>query len=71
VRKNAALTVLSIHHNMGEQLLPDGPELMDKFIKVKGWGGGHNPSSSVSPRDPSTPSFCRPRRTRVRGATRS
>jgi coatomer subunit beta len=32
VRRNAALAVFSIHKNFGEQLLPDGPELMEKFI---------------------------------------
>lgn len=32
VRRNAALAVYSIHRNFGEQLLPDGPELMEKFI---------------------------------------
>ena len=32
VRRNAALAVYSIHKNFGEQLLPDGPELMEKFI---------------------------------------
>lgn len=35
VRKNAALAVLNIHHNFGQDLLPDGPELIDKFIKVR------------------------------------
>jgi hypothetical protein len=34
VRKNAALAVLNIHHNFGSDLLPDGPELIDKFIRV-------------------------------------
>ena len=32
VRRNAALAVYSIHRNFGEQLLPDAPELMEKFI---------------------------------------
>jgi hypothetical protein len=32
VRRNAALAVYSIHKSYGEQLLPDGPELMEKFI---------------------------------------
>ena len=32
VRRNAALAVYSIHRNFGELLLPDGPELMEKFI---------------------------------------
>lgn len=32
VRRNAALAVYSIHKNFGEQLLPDGPELMERFI---------------------------------------
>ncbi len=32
VRRNAALAVYSIHRTFGEQLLPDGPELMEKFI---------------------------------------
>ena len=32
VRRNAALAVYSIHRHFGEQLLPDGPELMEKFI---------------------------------------
>ena len=32
VRRNAALTVYSVHRCFGEQLLPDGPELMEKFI---------------------------------------
>lgn len=32
VRRNAALAVYSIHKNFGEQLLPDGAELMEKFI---------------------------------------
>lgn len=32
VRRNAALAAFSIHKNFGEQLLPDGPEIMDKFI---------------------------------------
>jgi hypothetical protein len=26
------LAVYSVHKNFGEQLLPDGPELMEKFI---------------------------------------
>lgn len=32
VRRNAALAVFSIHKTFGEQLLPDAPELMEKFI---------------------------------------
>lgn len=32
VRRNAALAAYSIHKNFGEQLLPDGPEIMEKFI---------------------------------------
>ena len=32
VRRNAALCVYSIHKSFGEQLLPDGPELMERFI---------------------------------------
>lgn len=32
VRRNAALAVYSIHKTFGEQLLPDGPELMEAFI---------------------------------------
>jgi coatomer subunit beta len=32
VRRNAALAVYSIHKSFGDQLLPDGPELMEKFI---------------------------------------
>lgn len=32
VRRNAALAAYSIHKNFGEQLLPDGAELMEKFI---------------------------------------
>jgi coatomer subunit beta len=32
VRRNAALAAYSIHRNFGDQLLPDGPELMEKFI---------------------------------------
>jgi coatomer subunit beta len=32
VRRNAALAVYSIHKSFGELLLPDGPELMEKFI---------------------------------------
>ena len=35
VRRNAALAVYSIHRNFGEQLLPDGPELMEKFIAAE------------------------------------
>lgn len=35
VRRNAALCVYHIHKNFGEQLLPDGPELMEKFINVE------------------------------------
>lgn len=32
VRRNAALAVYSIHKHFGDQLLPDGAELMEKFI---------------------------------------
>lgn len=32
VRRNAALAIYSIHKNFGDQLLPDGPEIMEKFI---------------------------------------
>jgi coatomer subunit beta len=32
VRRNAALAVYSIHKTFGDQLLPDGPELMETFI---------------------------------------
>jgi coatomer subunit beta len=32
VRRNAALTIYNIHKSFGEKLLPDGPELMEKFI---------------------------------------
>lgn len=32
VRRNAALAVYNIHKTFGEQLLPDGPELIEKFI---------------------------------------
>lgn len=32
VRRNAALAIFSIHRAFGEQLLPDGSELMEKFI---------------------------------------
>lgn len=35
VRRNAALAVYSIHKNFGEQLLPDGAELMEKFIQAE------------------------------------
>jgi hypothetical protein len=38
VRKNAALAVLNIHHNFGQELLPDGAELIERFIKVGGGG---------------------------------
>ena len=34
VRRNAALAVYSIHKAFGDQLLPDGPELMEKFIEI-------------------------------------
>lgn len=34
VRKNAALTVLNIHHNVSADLLPDAPDLINKFIQV-------------------------------------
>jgi len=33
VRRNGALAIYSIHHNFGDQLLPDGAELMEKFIQ--------------------------------------
>ena len=39
VRKNAALAVYSIHKSFGEQFLPDGPELMEKFIADEGDAG--------------------------------
>ena len=39
VRKNAALAVYSIHKSFGEQLLPDGPELIEKFIADEGDAG--------------------------------
>ena len=32
VRRNAALAAYNIHKNFGEQLLPDGAEVMEKFI---------------------------------------
>ena len=32
VRRNAALAAYNIHKTFGEQLLPDGPELMEKCI---------------------------------------
>lgn len=32
VRRNAALAVYYIHKSFGENLLPDGPEIMEKFI---------------------------------------
>jgi coatomer subunit beta len=32
VRRNAALCIYHIHKSFGEQLLPDGPELMEKLI---------------------------------------
>lgn len=48
VRKNAALAVLNIHHNFGQDLLPDGPELIDKFIKVRGSSLRYSSSSSVA-----------------------
>lgn len=35
VRRNAALAVYSIHKNFGDQLLPDGAELMEKFIQAE------------------------------------
>lgn len=35
MRKNAALAVLNIHHNVSADLLPDAPELMDKFIRAE------------------------------------
>lgn len=35
VRRNAALAAYSIHKNFGDQLLPDGPELMEKFINAE------------------------------------
>ncbi|CAM9250196.1 unnamed protein product, partial [Heterosigma akashiwo] len=35
VRRNAALAVFSIHHAFGQQLLPDGPELIDKFLQAQ------------------------------------
>jgi coatomer subunit beta len=35
VRRNAALAVYSITKNFGDQLLPDGAELMEKFISAE------------------------------------
>lgn len=35
VRRNAALAVYSIHKSFGDQLLPDGPELMERFIDAE------------------------------------
>jgi coatomer subunit beta len=35
VRRNAALAVYYIHKTFGENLLPDGPELMEKFISAE------------------------------------
>lgn len=35
VRRNAALAAFSIHKNFGEHLLPDGPELIEKFISTE------------------------------------
>lgn len=35
VRRNAALAAYSIHKSFGEALLPDGPELMEKFINAE------------------------------------
>jgi vesicle coat complex subunit len=35
VRRNAALAAFSIHKSFGEQLLPDGPELIEKFIQAE------------------------------------
>lgn len=35
VRRNAALAVYSIHKSFGDQLLPDGAELMEKFIMTE------------------------------------
>ena len=32
VRRNAALAVYSVHKTFGDHLMPDGPELMEKFI---------------------------------------
>ncbi len=40
MRKNAALAVLNIFHNVSPDLLPDAPELMDKFIRVRARLGG-------------------------------
>jgi len=39
VRKNAALAVYHIHKSFGDQFLPDGPELMEKFIADEGDAG--------------------------------
>ncbi|CAM9398670.1 unnamed protein product, partial [Scytosiphon promiscuus] len=36
VRRNAALLCYYIHKNFGQQLLPDGPELIDRFIAAEG-----------------------------------
>jgi coatomer subunit beta len=35
VRRNAFLAAYSIHHHFGEQLLPDGAELVEKFIATE------------------------------------
>lgn len=35
VRRNAALAVYNIHKTFGEQLLPDGADLMEKFISLE------------------------------------
>jgi len=35
VRRNAALAVFSIHHSFGQQLIPDGPELIERFVQTE------------------------------------
>ena len=35
VRKNAALAVLNIHHNVSPDLLPDAPDLIHRFIQTE------------------------------------
>eukprot|EP00903_Cladosiphon_okamuranus_P009825 g9338.t1 len=36
VRRNAALLCYYVHKNFGQQLLPDGPELIERFIAAEG-----------------------------------
>jgi len=33
VRRNAALTIFSIHHSFGQQLIPDAPEIIERFLQ--------------------------------------